>query len=187
MGVLKVPQPVKFLTAVTYSHHEILIATKKALENRFDKIDLESPPFAFDHTRYYEKEMGPNLRKQFFSFAGLHERERLIELKLYSLELEKKYSRGGKRQANMDPGYLELCKLVVSSTKNFDHRIYLGQGVFGDVQLRFRKGEFITNDWTYPDYHSQTVINFLLEVRAHYYKQLNQLIDGKDHLQASWC
>ena len=172
----------KFLAAVTYRNNEILKQTKNALNKRYGKIDIESEPFAFDHTQYYEKEMGPNLIKKFFSFDHLNKPEMLIEFKLYALALEKKFSKENKRQVNIDPSYLELGKLVVSSTKNFDHRIYLDQGVFGDVQLRFRKGKFTTNDWTYPDYCSKTVVNFLLEVRASYSKQLKYLSDESNNL-----
>lgn len=175
MGHLKELLPVKFLAAVTFNNDEILRLTKKDLEIQFGKIDLESRPFAFNHTNYYEKEMGPNLMKQFFSFEKLNKRENLVDFKLYSMDLERKYSREGRRQINIDPCYLELSKLVVSSTKNFDHRIYIGQGIFADVQLRFRKGKFVTNDWTYPDYRSETVINFLLKVREYYFKKLKVL------------
>lgn len=182
MGLLKEPVPVKFVVAVTHKNDTLLEKTKKALEFQYGMIDLESPPFAFDHTQYYEKEMGPNLMKQLFSFQKLDKREKLIEIRLFSLQLEKKFSKGNRRQVNIDPGYLELSKLVVSSTKNFDHRIYLGQGVYGDVQLRYRKGEFVTNEWTYPDYCSQVVLDFLLDVRDNYFETLKQLTDDKSYI-----
>lgn len=182
MGQLKQPLPVKFLAAVTYKNDTLLKETKKELEFRYGMIDVESPPFAFSHTQYYEKEMGPDLMKQLFSFERLEKREHLIEFKLFSLQLEKKFSKGDRRQVNIDPGYLELSKLVVSSTKNFDHRIYLGQGVYGDVQLRYRKGQFVTNEWTYPDYGSQIVLDFLLQIRKIYSDRLKQLSNVRSHL-----
>ncbi|MFQ5824512.1 MAG: DUF4416 family protein [bacterium] len=182
MGQLKEPFPIKFLAAVTYKNDTLLKETKKALEFQYGRIDHESPPFAFDHTQYYEHEMGPDLMKQLFSFQVLYKIEELIEFKLFSLQLEKRFSKGDRRQVNIDPGYLELSKLVISSTKNFDHRIYLGRGVFGDVQLRYRKGQFVTNEWTYPDYCSQIVLNFLLEVRAIYIEKLKQLSNDKSDL-----
>jgi hypothetical protein len=175
MEQVREPLPVKFIAAVTYKNQVFLIETKKALESRYGRIDLESAPFAFNHTQYYEKEMGPNLMKQLFSFDALNAREELIEFKLFSLQLEKKFSEADRRRVNIDPGYLELSKLVVSSTKNFDHRIYLGRGVYGDVQLRYRQGQFVANEWTYPDYRSQDVLNFLIEVRSIYFEKLKQL------------
>ncbi len=175
MGQIKVPPPVKFIVAVTFSNDAFLEKTKKALESEYGIIDLESPIFAFHHTRYYEKEMGSGLKKQLFSFRELGNSEKLIEFKLFSLQLEKEFSKEGKRQVNIDPGYLELSKLVLSSTKNFDHRIYLGKGVYGDVQLRYRKGQFVANEWTYPDYRSQLVLDFLITVRNGYFNRLKQV------------
>lgn len=172
--------PVKFLTAVTYSHNEILQLSINDLKKDFGEIDLESTPFAFNHTNYYEKEMGARLSKQFFSFKELSHEEQLIPWKLLALEIEKKYSIEGKRQVNIDPAYLELAKLVVASTKNFNHRIFLGKRIYGDVQLMYRKNEFVFNEWTYPDYKSQPVIHFLEKVRIIYFDQLKH---GTSHIQ----
>ncbi len=77
-----------------------------------------------------------------------------------------------KRKINVDTSYLELAKLVVASTKNFAHRIYLGQGIYGDLQLRFSKNEFIPNEWTFPDYKSESSIQFFKNVRTTYFAQL---------------
>jgi len=68
MEFLKNPLPVKFLAAVTYSNNEILTQTKNALNKRYGKIDIESEPFAFDHTQYYKKEIGPEFDKTVFQF-----------------------------------------------------------------------------------------------------------------------
>ncbi|MFQ5751617.1 MAG: DUF4416 family protein [bacterium] len=168
-------EPVKYITAITFNNTEVLKLTIAALENQYSRVDVKSPPFKFDHTQYYKKEMGSQLMKQFFSFVNLDKKENLVHWKLFALELENQYAIAGKRQVNIDPAYLELAKLVVSSSKNFDHRIYLGQGIYGDVQLRYRNRQFVTNDWTYPDYCSAIVINFVKKVRNIYFQQLKQL------------
>jgi len=33
---------------------------------------------------------------------------------------------------NIDPGYISLGKLVLASTKDHAHRLYLGEGVYGE-------------------------------------------------------
>lgn len=172
---LRKPEPVKYLAALTIGNMEILEECKHDLEIRYGEVDHTSPFFAFDHSDYYETEMGAKLRKQFLSFKELQLIENFVKMKLSCIELETKFSIDGRRQVNIDPAYLELAKLVVATRKNFDHRIYLGHGVYGDVQLRFRNGEFVASGWTYPDYSSVIVINFLKMVRNTYNTQLKQL------------
>ena len=87
-------------------------------------------------------------------------------------ELEASTAHRGRRSVNYDPGYLEAAKLVLATTKNFDHRLYLGNGIYGDVQLRFRKGAFAAMDWTYPDYQQQSVLDFFHLVRSWYLRRL---------------
>ncbi len=116
--------------------------------------------------------MGHELSKQFFAFAAIDRRENVVGLKHLMLSLEHKFARDGKRTINLDPAYMELPKLVVTSRKNFAHRIYIGEGVFGDVQLVFQHGQFVANNWTYPDYMLPVVHEFMHAVRATYAGQL---------------
>ena len=72
----------------------------------------------------------------------------------------------GIRVANIDPGYLEPSKLVLYSTKNFSHRIYVGNGIFAEVTLIYEHGDFKFLPWTYPDYMWRPNVDFLKSVRA---------------------
>jgi hypothetical protein len=56
------------------------------------------------------------------------------------------------RLLNLDPGYLTEAKLVLASTKDHAHRIYLSQGIYAEVTLSYRRGHWRHHDWTYPDY-----------------------------------
>ena len=56
------------------------------------------------------------------------------------------------RPLNLDPGYLTEAKLVLASTKDHAHRIYLSQGIYAEVTLSYRRGRWRHHDWTYPDY-----------------------------------
>ena len=53
-----------------------------------------------------------------------------------------------KRSINLDPGYITLGKLVLASTKDHAHRIYLGQGIYAEVTLEYREGGWRSRDWT---------------------------------------
>lgn len=134
---------------------------------QFGTVQLQRPVFAFDYSDYYEAEMGPDLRKTFFIFSGRFSADYCVQTKLQAMELEKKHAVSGKRRINLDPGYLTLAKLVLTTSKNFDHRVYLAQGVFADVQLRYRGGRFVANPWTYPDYKSTESLKFFEQARAY--------------------
>lgn len=166
---------VKLIVAVTFSDERALQSGLAHLQAAFGEIDHRCAPFVFDHSDYYREEMGEELHKQFFSFTELIEREQLIDIKQESIKTEHMFSQNHQRRINIDPGYLELAKLVVASTKNYTHRIFLGNGIYGDVQLMYKGGCFVFNEWTYPDYRSRSVLAFMEKVRSVYYDQLKAM------------
>lgn len=140
-------------------------AVHKLAVEPFGRVRLQSPCFPFKFSDYYATEMGADLVKMFVVFENLYPIEQAVQTKLRAIEIEQQTSCAGRRTVNLDPGYLTLAKLVMTTTKNFDHRLYLGNGIFGDVQLRYRNGEFVTNPWTYPDYREAHTHSFLHEAR----------------------
>ncbi|MDQ7065648.1 MAG: DUF4416 family protein [candidate division KSB1 bacterium] len=142
--------------------------------SQFGEIWDQSPPFLFSYSDYYEREMGAPLEKQFVIYRGLYAVENAVTTKLQAIELEQAYAREGRRTVNIDPGYLTLAKLVLTTTKNYDHRIHIGQGIYGDVQLRFRKGQFVFNPWTYPDYRDNEHLAFLYRAREYLHKLIRE-------------
>ena len=72
------------------------------------------------------------------------------------------------RSVNIDPGYLDRMRLVLATTKDCSHRIYLGQGIYGDIELMYRSGSFVSLEWTYPDYRAELAIEFFNKVRSVY-------------------
>ncbi|MFH1774746.1 MAG: DUF4416 family protein [Methanobacteriota archaeon] len=156
----------KLFAAIMYSGEE---AYKKAIEElvkKFGAIDGESEVFAFDFTDYYAEEMGQKLFKKFLSFREPIKQEELADIKLFTNELEKKFSVEGKRQVNIDPGYVTALNLVLATKKESQHRIYLRDGVFAEATLAFKKNGCIYFDWTYPDYKTKLACEFLLKVRG---------------------
>ena len=95
-------------------------------------------------------------------------------MKLFTNNLEQEFTSQGKRQINLDPGYIDLSKLVLATTKNHQHRLYLGQGIFAEVTLRFVRKSFRPWEWTYPDYRTDHYIRFFNQVRQTYLEQLRQ-------------
>ena len=74
---------------------------------------------------------------------------------------------------NLDPGYISEVKLVLATTKNYAHRIYLRDGIYGDVHLSFTQNSFQVQPWTYPDYQQKAVIEFFNLVRQNYLQQIS--------------
>ncbi len=160
------PEALYFVSAFGRKKETILLAVE-ALRDLLGPIRKVSSWYPFDYTDYYEEEFGSPLFKAFFFFELLPQ-DKLVEVKHRAYEVEKEFSKDGRRQVNLDPGYLLLSRVVLSTFKDFSHRIYLGRGVFAEVTLIFRDGSFRPLPWTYPDYSSEEVINLFNEVRREY-------------------
>jgi len=95
--------------------------------------------------------------------------------KLRTNELERKYSEGGRRKINLDPGYITESNLVLASTKAYNHRIYLKEGIYAEVTLIYRKKTgYEPLPWTYPDYRTRLALDFFGEVRRLYREELKK-------------
>lgn len=112
---------------------------------------------------YYSKEMGDQklLSKFYLIDQNPRNRETLVAEKLRSVELENKFSKGERRQVNIDPGYICHENIILTSGKNYGHRVYLFDGVFCELELLYRNQTFEILPWTYPDYQNSEVIEFL--------------------------
>ena len=73
-----------------------------------------------------------------------------------------------RRRINIDPGYVSDSKLILATTKDYFHRIYLNYGIYAEVTLKWRKSSFEPLEWTYPDYRSREYINILNNIRNAY-------------------
>ena len=137
-------------------------------------VALESPPFAFNQTQYYDATMGPGLRKVFLAFARLADPVALVDWKLATNAWEQQYAgeagHAEPRPLNLDPGYLTLGKLVLASTKDFAHRIYLGRGIYAEITLYYKQRHWQHHAWTFPDYRSEEYHAFFSECREHLHR-----------------
>jgi hypothetical protein len=171
MGMPKEPEPVKLFLAITFRREEHLLRCLPEVEAEFGPIDIRGKAFVFDHTRYYEREMGSPLAKQFVAFERLVSPGWLADAKLATNRIEDRFRVDGRRTVNLDPGYVDAARIVLATTKDFGHRVYLRNGIYADVHLRFQGGDVQYNPWTYPDYKIAEVRDFFLQVRAMWLKQ----------------
>jgi hypothetical protein len=165
MGEIKRQLPVKLIIGVIFKDQDTLKKADILLERCFGKIDFESQTILFTHTNYYEAEFGKDLKRRFVSFKKPIFPEDLARIKNKTNIIEKRLSIKGNRQINIDPGYLDLSKLVLASTKDYKHRIYLGRGIYAEVTLFYQGKTFKAWEWTYPDYQTQEYIAIFNRIR----------------------
>ncbi|OGO01213.1 MAG: hypothetical protein A2Y72_00070 [Chloroflexi bacterium RBG_13_53_26] len=172
MGRAKEPQLVKTFVGMLTARLSLLPQVNSLLQERLGPIDIESDTLDFSYTRYYEEEMGTGLKRRFLGFHHLAPPDRLVEVKLFTNELEQILAEEGKRLVNLDPGYLTAAKVVLASTKDYAHRLYLGSGIYGEVALVYQGRRFQVLPWTYPDYRSEVYHRFFKQLRTAYLTQI---------------
>jgi len=169
---LKLPLPVKIICGFIYFDELIYSAAKKMITAKFGPLDLESGKIEFNATNYYYSEMGKPLFRRFISFKKTINPRDIIKIKLYCIRVEKKYAINNKRSINIDPGYINEAKLVLATTKDFAHRLYLGKGIYAEVTLCFRDKKFQSLSTTFPDYCTPEYKKIFLLIRNAYRRQL---------------
>jgi len=166
MGVPSPPENALPFAAVFSSFPSLLEEVVETLAGKWDRPLHASGAFRFDETEYYRGEMGWPLVKEIYLFPRAMDPGSIAEVKLMTNRLESALSREGKRRVNVDPGYLTTGKVVLATTKNHAHRIYVGNGIYCEVTLSWRKGTFEPFPWTYPDYRRPEVIAFFNRCRS---------------------
>ena len=170
------PQPVKLIIGILAANETALAEAVKAISKSFGIIDLKSDIWPFTQTDYYKDEIGPNALRQFVSIEKLIDPGKLAQIKHDTNPLEQQLADSLKlslpRPVNLDPGIIEPSKLILASTKNFSHRIYIGNKMFAEVTLMYEKGRWRHFEYTFPDYRQSCYQNFLTKVRCRLMEQL---------------
>lgn len=161
------PEKGLLITAVMTNTKNLFVPVLNEFEKKFGGCFLLSPWFEFSHSRYYENEMGKNLKKRFICFKNPINQDSLSYVKNFAYETENRYLADNKRKINLDPGILTIEKYVLSTFKNFSHRIYLGNKVFAEVEFGFKNSRPYFFEWTYPDYMQKEVCDFFLVSRRY--------------------
>ena len=174
MGEIRNAVKVKVFCGMIYSRQEHVEEVRSLLSQYFGPIEDEAGPFPFDSTGYYKDEMGTGLQRRFFSFRDIIIPENMSEWKLLTNSIEEKFFQQGSRQrmVNLDPGYLTSATVVLLSTKNYSHRIYIGKRIYAEVTFLFAKGKFVSLPWTYPDYKTREYLCFFEKMRDSYKRHL---------------
>ncbi len=179
MSLVFDPLFVKPICGITFAEGVELQNVLYRIEDKLGPCEDRTPVFDFNFTQYYQEEMGTDLKKIFLSFIERIHPGRLPEIKKETNNLEETWSIETNRRVNIDPGYITGAKLILASTKDFAHRIFLADGIYGDVQLQFRQNRFRIQEWTYPDYQTEMALTFFHKVRKKYVREEKE--HGQDH------
>ena len=181
MWQINKPEPVKLIIGILAADRNCLQAAVDAITAEYGECDLISETFEFNQTAYYRNQAGDNILRQFVSFKELIDPGRLASIKHRTNEIEKelaaKLPPPLPRPVNLDPGIIEPSKLVLASTKNFSHRIYIGDSMYAELTLSFCKGKWQSFSYTFPDFKGNRYHAFLSNVREKLVDQIRSLKD----------
>ena len=185
MGTIHSPQPVLRLVPMVSRYDDALAWARDRVQQQWGELALVSPAFVFNDTDYYDDEMGTELKKQFVVTTPLMDPATLPEVKcttnLWETEYAQESGHPERRPLNLDPGYIAEAKLVLASTKNHSHRIYLSRGIYGEITLGYgRATGWKTLPWTYPDYQRDDFQQFFTECRMLLRKLLRERPPGEE-------
>ncbi len=179
MGEIHQPQPVLLILASFSGDPAAMDWGRATATDAWGPVALSSDVFDFTETDYYQPTMGAKLKKQFLAFERLVGPGDLPQIKRQTNEWEAVYAKIGsqgragqggseqnvQRPLNLDPGYITEAKVVLASTKDHAHRIYLASGIYAEVTLHFQNRKWRHRDWTFPDYRRDDYHAFFTECR----------------------
>jgi hypothetical protein len=169
MGDITNPDPVLPILAAFSRYEAALDWGLERASAEWGRVALVSPRFAFVETDYYEPTMGPGIFKCFWAFEQLVDPGRLVEFKLQTNAWEAEYAESAghaePRPLNLDPGYITAAKLVLASTKDHAHRLYLSRGIHAEVTLFYKDRQWQSHEWTFKDYRRADYQQFFTECR----------------------
>ena len=173
------PDPSLLVVACFSRHLQALDWAQARLRDAYGAIERVSPDFDFHHTDYYAASMGTGLKKRLIVFDQLRSSDLLPDAKNFTIGLECDRARSGlypdERPLNLDPGLLQLGKFLLATTKDQGHRIYLRDGIYAEVTLRFEGKNFEIWPWTYADFREPAQREFLGGARQALYQRVLQL------------
>ena len=170
MGAVYNFEKEKLIIGVIYHDEKILERAMEILTAEFGPVEAASEEFSFskEFSTYYDEEIGGEGLRIIYSFRELVDPERQAEIKTRTNEIEAQLSVDGKRQINLDPGFINHGRLLLATTKETGFRIPLKDGIYTELTLFWARGSWQKLPWTYRDYQSETVQKFITGVRESY-------------------
>lgn len=160
MGAIRTPLPVKLFLGMLSPEAGLFSECADLFSRQYGAIDMESEVMPWESSDYYQDEMGSAIYRKFIFFQKTLDPMQLPSIKRFSNTIEQRLlssTFAGSRRINIDPGYVTEAKVVLASTKDFAHRVYIGDGIYAEVTLRYgsRERSFLPLDHTYFDFREK--------------------------------
>jgi hypothetical protein len=165
MGAVRPPAPVQPIVGALAASPTLLAAARAALAAAIAPIGLASAAVEWTGSHYYRAEMGDAIWRQYLALDAVMAPDDLAELKRMTNALEERWRGPRGRTVNLDPGYLDLLRVVLASTKDAAHRVAIAAGLYAEATLHFAHGRFHPWPYTYPDYRADDALAFFTRVR----------------------
>ena len=162
---------IKPILGVIASNKDVLGDVLRDVEQFFGAPDIVGEWRNFDHTTYYDDEMGADLKRCFVSFERLMPPESSNEYKGWTAEIEDRYRSDGNRTVNLDAGYIDANKVVLMSAKHGGNKIPVAPDVWADFLLWYNKG-WVAQPWAFPDFRDGGHFKTFTKMRTKYKEQL---------------
>ena len=172
MGTIRIPLPAKLFFGMLSPDPELFSLTIDKICAKYGPLDLQSPPMPWEISDYYQDEMGQGIFRKFVFLENLIDPGMLSEVKIAAAGIEEQFSirtkSGTCRRINIDPGYITEAKVVLASTKDFSHRVYIGNGIYAEVTLSYstKLRSFTTLEHTYFDFRTENYRKLFNEARG---------------------
>jgi hypothetical protein len=180
MGELREPLPVKLFLGMISSDTGLFSRCADLFCAEYGPVDLESDATPWDQSDYYRAEMGTGLQRKFVFMKTLIDPSVLSRAKILANRIEATFAEPAsaemRRRINLDPGYVTEAKVVLASTKDFSHRIYIGERIYAEVTLHYSKKSagFTALDHTYFDFRTEQYRSLFNTARDILRKELNR-------------
>lgn len=170
MGAIYEFEEEKLIVGVIYHDPEVLKVAMTRLTEAFGEVEDCSEEFSFsrEFSTYYDEEIGGEGFRRIYSFKRCVDASRQADIKELTNTIETDLSCDGKRQINLDPGFINHGRLMLATTKGAGFRIPLSRGIYTELTLFWARGGWQKLPWTYRDYQSEQVQSFITEVRRKY-------------------
>jgi hypothetical protein len=169
MARIQKPPAGRLVVSIIYAYIDAVADALQHLERRYGQVLGETVEIPVSEAAHYREEMGGPLLRRFFSFERPVVRDSLPEVKRWTHKLESQFADCVNdytfRAVNIDPGVLTPYNLVMAGHREFNHRIYLAEGVFGEIALIYARGQFRRLPWTNPDFCHREAIGLFERTR----------------------
>jgi hypothetical protein len=171
MREIRSPIPVKLFIGMLSPEPELFDICADIVCQEYGPIDCQSEIVPWTNSDFYQDEMGSGILRKFIFFEQLIDPGDLPAIKISTARIEKNLAiqtvNNARRRINLDPGYVTEAKVVLATTKDYTHRLYIGEGIYAEVTLRYvnKNRSFSPFDYTYLDYRSETYTTMFNKAR----------------------